>query len=74
MMMMKMMMMIFNIIIFFSNIILLSPLSPFPSDVSCVYSVHTQPKCFGNTVERYGHANKAPFEFEFESEDRERDR
>ena len=27
--------------------------------------LYIQPKCFGNTVEHYGHANKASFEFEF---------
>ena len=34
----------------------------------CLYNhiLYTQPKCFGNTVERYGHANKASFEFERE--------
>src|SRR4029434_5144848 len=41
----------------------------------CLYNqlLYTQPKCFGNTVERYGHANKASFEFQFEFE-RERER
>ena len=36
-----------------------------------------KPKCFGNTVHRYGHANKAYFEFEFErvsEQERENDR
>ena len=47
------------------------PTSPFPLLIYLVYRymyclyyhiLYTQPKCFGNTVERYGHANKA-FEF-----------
>src|SRR4029434_2810837 len=53
-----------------------SHFSLFPYDVPCVkiYVLFMKsllcikPKCFGNTVQRYGHANKASFEFEFEFE------
>ena len=36
--------------------------------VLCKFTPHelVQTKCFGNTEEGYGHANKASFEFEFE--------
>ena len=50
-----------------------------PGSVVQVHTSHelVQTKGFGNTEERYGHANKASFEFKFEFErvsERERER